>query len=63
MHPKEIYNYSGVHWKMNIPHLCTKLHNYTVLFYHVKMPVSMPVEIEVHTVPHFKAPVNGKEGC
>ena len=21
----------------------------------------MPVEIEVHTVPHFKAPVNGKE--
>ena len=23
----------------------------------------MPVEIEGHTVPHFKAPVNGKEGC
>ena len=23
--------------------------------------VSMPIEIEVHTVPHFKAQVNGKE--
>ena len=32
--------YSGVHWKMNIPHLYTKLHNYTVLFYYVKMPAS-----------------------
>ena len=21
----------------------------------------MPIEIEVHTVPHFKAPVNGKK--
>ena len=21
--------------------------------------VSVPIEIEVHTVPHFKAPVNG----
>ena len=20
----------------------------------------MPVEVEVHTVPHFKAPINGK---
>ena len=23
----------------------------------------MPGEIEDHTVPHFKPPVNGKEGC
>ena len=23
----------------------------------------MPVEIEVHTVPHFKAPVNCKKEC
>ena len=23
--------------------------------------VSMPIELEVHTVPHFKAPVNSKE--
>ena len=22
----------------------------------------MPVEVEVHTVPHFKAPVNGRVG-
>ena len=22
--------------------------------------VSLPIEIEVHTLPHFKAPVNGK---
>ena len=24
--------------------------------------VSMPIEIEVHTVPHFKAPFNSKAG-
>ena len=23
----------------------------------------MPVEIEVHTVPHFKSAVDGKVGC
>ena len=32
--------YSGVHRKMNKPHLCTKRHNFTMLFYHVKMSAS-----------------------
>ena len=29
-------------------------------FYLCPFLVSVPIEVEAHTVPHFKAPVNGK---
>ena len=29
---------------------------------HLSFIIPVPIEVEVHTVPHFKAPVNAKVG-
>ena len=42
---------------------CFLLSKYQSSSFNHAQVVSMPVEIEVHAVPHFKALVNDKKGC